>query len=120
MRKIIAIILLVFAEHTIAASSLYGVYRNHIPISCGTFVSEKDDEYAKNSWKRWLAGYMSASNWLRGRTTDIDMDGIYGWILNYCQQYPLSPAMDAVVMMDREIGSGQHKVDDDKFNTQKK
>lgn len=122
MKPHIALIMFLFfsqlalANSNVYFSTSYGLYKDNGPVSCGAFISDDANHYQKESWKSWISGYMSASNWLRSReTTEFDINSMYFWILNYCKQNPLKQLITGVGMLDRELGRGKYPVIDDKY-----
>lgn len=94
---------------------------NNASISCGKFLSDDGDVYARNNWKLWISGYITGINIARGRSTpEIDVDGMYGWILNYCRANPLGALMSGASQLDKTLGVGRWPLFADKFLNKKK
>jgi len=75
-------------------------------ITCEEWVSVRK----KNSYiyeEGWIAGYMSAYNLLTPEVINIlgntDMDSIYLWVDNYCQEKPLSSLFGAMRILTQEL-----------------
>jgi hypothetical protein len=100
----------------LGAFTIYGLHMaDGTTASCGKFVSDSKNEYTKGPWISWLSGFISGSNRLRGRwTDDKDLDGMYYWLVNYCQQHAMDSLMNGLHTLDMELGTGDFQVFYDK------
>lgn len=94
----------------------YGLQNDNGPFSCGKFISESTEPLSSNHWKSWISGYISGLNEARSRYTgNVDMDGMYLWMQNYCKDHPLDLLANSFHELDRKLGAGRHPIYDDKF-----
>ena len=73
--------------------------------SCGKMLSDvAETEEAKRLYVTWVLGFFTAASfWHRAHVDDLDAEGIFAWMMNYCQSHPLSQvAMAASVLLLRE------------------
>jgi hypothetical protein len=69
--------------------------------SCGAWTYKTDSDVGEQT--SWVMGYISAFNVYQGEMNvgaGTDLNGIFGWIDNYCAAHPLDPiikATDALV-----------------------
>lgn len=61
--------------------------------SCGTYTTARRDQ-SDLMYRVWLGGYLTATNIDTPDTVDIggstDLNGLLGWLDNYCQTNPTS------------------------------
>src|ERR1022692_423848 len=67
--------------------------------SCGTWTAARAAQ-AAFTHEQWVLGYLSGVGFAvvdRGidPLVNVDADGVWGWIDNYCQGHPLSPIVAA-------------------------
>ena len=82
------------------------------PYSCGKFISDDN----KQLWQHWIAGYVSGTNMIRQRQTSTDMDGMYGFVLEYCRKKPMDYILNALYELDKALGPGKQRIDSDLKN----
>jgi hypothetical protein len=67
--------------------------------SCGAFISDHGSR-SGSSYATWLTGYITAVNELTPDTYSItgltDLEGVLGWVENYCKKNPTDLFFDAV------------------------
>lgn len=77
--------------------------------SCGKWIS---DQAMRSFFESWLLGYLTAVNVdlasanVDGDVTgNVDSDGVYLWITNYCQTHPLDDISTAAIelVIDLEL-----------------
>lgn len=108
MKLKIAIVYVLFVTLTeVYASDKSGKYEvlGQGMQSCGAYVqSRKGDHLKEVSFMVWVAGFLTAYNMYTPDTYDVtanvDLDGLMGWLENYCGANPLknfSSAVDSLV-----------------------
>jgi len=97
------------------ASDKSGTYavRGSGTVSCGTWTQEhRERSGAYYEQAGWLAGYISAVNAYAYPGKDIaegvDVDGIEGWVDNYCSAHPLDSLATAARALVVELRT-RHK-----------
>ena len=77
--------------------------------SCGKWTNAREQTSERAQLRPWILGYISGLNmesstdFLRGR----DIDGLIGWIDNYCRRNPLHTMVRAVHELRDELRSGR-------------
>ena len=77
--------------------------------SCGKWTNAREQTGERAQLRYWILGYLSGLNmesstdFLRGR----DIDGLIGWIDNYCRRNPLDTMVRAVHELRDELRSGR-------------
>lgn len=76
-------------------------------MSCGRYVQEIITDPARmNVYHWWLAGFVTGTNYLRGRNSSTDAPGYELWIKNYCEANPLEFFIAAASKLDTALGQG--------------
>lgn len=87
--------------------------------SCATVVSKLtpgDNDYISqlSEESEWVAGYLSAYNWLTPDTYSIagfsDFQGVMTWIVDYARKHPLDPLHEAVQRLIRVLYPKRQKL----------
>jgi hypothetical protein len=70
--------------------------------SCGTWTGgENNNPYTYYQKRSWILGFVSGAGWSNRREYEVDSDGVYAWIDNYCKANPLkylNEAAEALVL----------------------
>jgi hypothetical protein len=85
MRRIVISVGLMLAVVSTSASdvTVFGAGTQ----SCGAFLAV--DSSDRVGYMAWAAGYLTGVNDVKNRQVTIDMDGVMGWLHNYCEAHPL-------------------------------
>jgi hypothetical protein len=80
---------------TAAEASGFTVYGQGA-LSCGQWLSDRQDPYLKPGANQWLLGFISAAGDYSGEPlAKTDADGLTAWVDRYCQAHPLDDAITA-------------------------
>jgi hypothetical protein len=76
--------------------------------SCGTWVSERrQDSLVSLQIQTWVLGFLTAYNEFVATdgqiSRGVDVQGLMGWIDNYCQAHPLEDVESASVHLVLEL-----------------
>ena len=73
-------------------------------LTCGKYVRDiTDSRQSKSVYSWWVAGFVTGSNWAKGRRTSTDSPSHEAWLLKYCQDNPLEAFMEVVTELDKEL-----------------
>jgi hypothetical protein len=59
--------------------------------SCGAMLADLNNygESERYIYNAWVQGYITASGSFGEANEGLDADGIFAWMVNYCQSHPL-------------------------------
>ena len=103
--KSLVIALLVSAVPMVAiGSSIRGPGASN----CGTWVEDRKTKGRASSYTEfWILGYLSRAGFDHpgDMIKDVDPDGMFVWVDNYCSAHPLDPIVQAVDQLEVELAA---------------
>ncbi len=71
--------------------------------SCGSYIQHRKEPNLEADILFWVGGYITAYNVLKAETYSImgstDIDGVMGWLDNYCRANPLERFSTAIYLL---------------------
>jgi hypothetical protein len=74
-------------------------------LSCGTWTAYRRNQSALGI-QQWVLGFLSgvgfaSAQFGRDPLNEVDAQGVWAWVDNYCQSYPLNRIVDAAMTFAR-------------------
>lgn len=100
MRNALILITVLIASSSVAASGPFNGFGIG-ELSCGKYLNEvSTNPQAANSYSWWVAGFVTGTNFEKGRTISTDNLAHDAWLKQYCEKNPLDAFMNAAVKLN--------------------
>lgn len=83
-----------------------GPFRSYINIPCTSVTSGLKNKVSRTDLLLVMNGFMSGTNYLKGRNETVNVNSMATIVDNYCLQYPAQTLTHALIALDRTVDQG--------------
>lgn len=90
-----------------------GQFMSYVNIPCDKVTASLQNKESRNNVLLVISGFMSGTNYLKGRNVNVEINSMAKGVETYCQNNPKESLANALVELDRaidQINSKQHLV----------
>lgn len=80
-----------------------GPFRSYINIPCASVTSGLQNKGSRTDFLLVMNGFMSGTNYLKGRNETVNVNSMATIVDNYCRQYPDQTLTHALIALDRAV-----------------